>query len=213
MKSKTQKQSQGGFTMIEMLFVIGILAVFYGLALTNFGRSRTVQNLKNGQGELISQFQKIRSYSLSGRHISIYPPKYYTLRLEAPGYSGGIPTQYVIEGIGYDPSGNVDVLFTGGVNPIIERLYFPQTVSVKELNLSKRGVAQPNPLCVEVAFAVPYGRTYIDETCTMDIIYKDPATLNDRANSTLTVKLQRSDSATDERRIIIYGVSGRIEAN
>lgn len=202
-------EAQGGFTLWEMLFVVGILALFYALVLGNFGQARVSQNLKNGQYELASHIQKARSYSLSGRHMQGFSPKFYIVKVAAPG-SGESVTSYSLQGIGYDAANNVDVQYDGTPNANLETIPLPQTVSVKEMKLWKGGVAQADPTCVQIAFAVPYGRTYINENCAIDQIYTNNSALSARANSTLRITLQRTNS-TSERRVVIYGLSGRVE--
>lgn len=218
-QKQKQAEKQSGFTLLEMLFVVGILAMFYGLVLTNFGRARTPQQLRSAQNELVSQIQKLRSYSLSGRRIFNLPAKYYILRLDRTSSPAG----YVVQGIAYDPTAQVDRFYIGSPSdPNIETIPLPQHITIKSLELYQKDLTNPatgyvttTPSCVQVAFAVPYGRTYIADCNfgTIDLIYNDPPTLNLRANSTLTVRLQRSDSTTDERRVTIYGLSGRVEAN
>lgn len=204
-------KSAAGFTLIEMLFVVAILAVFYGLILTNFNKSRTAQNLRNGQNELISHLQQMRSYSLSGRQIGAFSPKFYIMRIDAPG-TGANNAQYLLQAIAYDNTNNVDVFYDGSANPNIETIPLPQTVTVTGLQLQVKGVAQPNPTCAQVLFSVPYGKTYINENCAnLSSVYNNISALGDRANSKLTITLQRTGS-TDQRQIVIYGLSGRIEA-
>jgi prepilin-type N-terminal cleavage/methylation domain-containing protein len=207
---KNECIAQSGFTLWEMLFVVGILAVFYALVIGNYGQSRVAQNLKNAQYEMITNIQKARSYSLSGRHIQGFSPKYYIVKIEAPG-SGGTVTSYSVQGIAYDAGNNVDVQYDGNPNDNLETIPLPQTVSVKELKLWKGGVAQTDPTCVQIAFAVPYGKTYISENCAIDQIYTNGSEMSDRANSKLSITLQRA-GASDERKVVVYGLSGRVEA-
>lgn len=209
-QNSSRKYGQQGFTLWEMLFVVGILSVFYGLIISNFGQARISQNLKNGQYEMISHIQKARSYSLSGRHVQGFSPKFYIVKIETAS-GGGNPLQYVLQGIGFDTTNNQDVLFLGNPNPNLETIPLPQTVSVKEMKLWRGGVAQTDPTCAQIVFSVPYGRTYINENCAVDLIYTNSAALNARANSKLSITLQRSGS-TEERKVVIYGLSGRVEA-
>lgn len=203
--------SESGFTLWEMLFVVAILAVFYGLILTNFSTARVAQNLRSGQNELITTIQKLHSYSLSGRQIQAFSPKFYILKIQAPG-SGASTTQYAVQGVAYDSVNDVDRIYDGSANPNLETIFFPQTVSVKEMKLVVKGIAKPDPTCAQIMFSVPYGRAYINENCAnLTILYSDIGALGDRANSKLTVTLQRSGT-TDERKVVIYGLSGRVEA-
>ncbi len=213
--------SESGFTLLEMLFVVGILAMFYGLILTNFGQSRAPQQLRNAQNELISNLEKIRSYSLSGRRLAGLSAKMYVLKIDRLANS----RQYLIQGVAFDDTANADRLFFGASDPVLERIPLPQNISVKTLKLYKQDPTAPSsyitvyPDCVQVGFAVPFGKTHITEcsnapgAAPMEIMYDDPSALSLTGNATLTITLQRSDSTTDERLVVVRGVSGRINAN
>ena len=209
MKQKQEKIRELGFTLWEMLFVVGILAVFYALVIGNFGQARVSQNLKIGQNELVTNIQKARSYSLSGRQMNGFVPKFYIVRLETSA-NGGNPRGYAMQGIANDTNNNLDVYYDGNPNANLENSNFPQNVFVQELMISRGGINY-FPSCVQVAFAAPYGKTYIDETCAINQIYTNGATLGSKANGTLTVTLVR-DGSTTVRKVLVYGLSGRIEA-
>lgn len=193
-----------GFTILELLFVVGIMAVFYALMVTNFANWRTPQFLKMAQNELVTNLQKSRTAALTARNIKGQPAKFYILK-----FTKATPTQYVLQGVTTATGGDT---FYGDSNPV-ETVRFPSTVSIKSLQLQQpSGTPQADPDCVQVAFGLPFGKMYIDPTCNFDITYKSESSLMERANSQLTIQLQRADSTTDVKTIILYGVSGRIEA-
>ncbi len=57
-----------GLTFLELLVVIGILAVFLGLGYINFSRFKTKQDLINAADQIYSDIQWIRQKSMGSAH-------------------------------------------------------------------------------------------------------------------------------------------------
>src|SRR3990167_2905195 len=123
-RKQGSEERQTGFTLLEMLFVVGIMAMFYLLMTTNFGFSRTPQYLKSAQTQLVTHIQKVRSNSLSCRQISANHAKFYLLEIATT-----VPRSYILQGIAYDAILGVDLFYNGQsgatYRPNIEQIPLP----------------------------------------------------------------------------------------
>lgn len=198
-----------GFTLLEMLIVVGIMAMFYVLMVANFGNWRGPQNLRIAQSELSTNLQKARTFALAGRRINDNTAKFYIVKLDKTD-----DRKYAVQGIAVDTASGYDVVFDGGPghSPNIENIALPNGVYIKSFKYFQDNVAKPDPTCVDVAFSLPYGRTYITPTCTLqDLgVYDTPSTLSTFTNATLEIHLGRLDDP-EERIVTVHGVSGRVE--
>lgn len=216
--------SELGFTMLELLFVLGIFVVFATLVLTNFTGIRSKRNLKIAQNELVSNIQKAKSYSLSARTVNGDPAKVYMIKFDINN-----PRSYWLQAIVSSAQGGIstDIAYDDGSStlnkPSLEKINLPTGISIKSWDFEQpSGNQVPTPSCIQLAFALPFGRLYMDGNndadglcdvfATPSVIYGNLSLLGQRANSKLVIRLQRDDSPDDEKLITIYGISGRIEA-
>ncbi len=200
---------QHGFTLIEMLTVIGIMGLVAGIFVVNFAAFRGPRNLRIATNELVSNLRKIQSYTLSSRNSpSGLPVKYYLLKLSN---AAGSETSYQIQSI------NSDYSFSEN----IETINLPEGIAVRTDASSPQGLQLEQPIggnttyptCMQVAFSLPFSRVYLDGSCSIDgsltSPIRDPIQLVDWANSKLTVVLMDTGTNTTST-IIINGISGAI---
>lgn len=64
--------NQKGITVIEILFVIGIIIIIFMIIITSFGRFRQVQTIKTASGDILSALDKARGNALASIDSSEY---------------------------------------------------------------------------------------------------------------------------------------------
>jgi prepilin-type N-terminal cleavage/methylation domain-containing protein len=162
-KSKFFKKN-AGFTLIELIVVIGILAVLSTVFVINIGGQRVKRDLKIAQNELVSNIRKTQSYLLSSR---ILPngklAQYYVLKFDTAN-----PGQYKIQAI-YDASSSPKLID-------VETINFPPNIEIATTSASNLAIAvyrSINPTiqpiytnCALAAFAAPFGKVIFNDGCT-----------------------------------------------
>lgn len=79
MKQKSNKiDSQAGFTIVELLTVLAIMALIMGALAIDFAGQRGRRNIVLAENETVTNLRKVQSYMLSSKNISPgIPAKYY----------------------------------------------------------------------------------------------------------------------------------------
>ncbi len=210
MKLKQQK----GFTIIELLVVIGIMGLMATLMVVQFNLTRSRRALNLAANELSTNIRKTQSYALSARNVGPgVPAKFYVLQFDFSQ-----PTQYKILA--------VDTNFNSRPT-LVETVTLDSDVT---LNASLSSLEQPiegigrgkgipnvtHPACIQVLFALPFARTYIigSPSCTTDYINtaKDPVALAGLANSRAIIYLNNTRGTTYYKYSEINGLSGTIKS-
>lgn len=196
--------SQQGFTLIELLITLAILAIFYGLIITNFAYWRGPQYVKVSGNELATTVNRLHSNALSARSVAGNPAKYFILQLT----SGTSATSYVMQAIS---AGSTQDLFT---NPL-ETFKIQGGAYIQSLRLTDKGAVVTTPGCVQVVFALPFGRAYLDGGCSFgtgsgQTISKTQSQLDAFANAKLDVVIGRAGTSTI-RTVSIDGISGKVD--
>lgn len=218
MQSVQKKYWIYGFTIIELLVVIAIMGLMAGIGVPSFIVWRERQDISTAQRELVTNLQKARSFSLSGRRMTGNVSKYYALRVSTTN-----PTQYTLEGIAYNPSGSGDLVYDGASKPVLENWKLPGRVTISSISYERpAGTPQSTPTCLLFAFALPYGNTYIDtnnadgldddSACDFFSTYTDSGKLNGYANGKATITLSRP-GGTLTKTVTVNGMTGQIQAN
>lgn len=192
---------QSGFTLIELLVVVSILALFYGLIVANFSVWRGPQSIKVAANELATNINKLHSYSLSARSINGTPANYYIVQFN----TGTANTSYPIQAIAATtPTPTF-------INPV-ETIRFPGLVYVKQLDYTNQAGTVTTPACVQVVFSLPYGRTYIDPSCSFNSgsTSKLLGELDSLTNTKLSIILGRP-GIPDTKTITVDAATGRVQ--
>lgn len=193
-----------GFTLIELLVTLAILAIFYGLIITNFAYWRGPQYVKVSGNEMATTINRLHSNALSARSVASNPAKYFILQLT----SGTTATSYVIQAIS---TGATQDLFT---NPL-ETMKIPGGAYIQSLRLTDKGAAVTTPACVQIVFSLPFGRSYLDGGCTFGTgtgqsITKTQSQLDAFANAKLDIVIARAGTTT-VRTVSVDGISGKVD--
>lgn len=209
-----------GMTFIEILVVLGIIAVLAGIITPNFKTWRNNQDVIVAQREMATNLQKIHGNALSGRQIQNLAGKFYLIKL-TPGSS-----TYTVEGIAYNTTSGSDTLFNGTSNPVMENWQMQGGVAILSMTLERPigTVNATNPACAFVAFGLPFGQTYIDTNISAgkdtdgicdffnSTKYNNNALLKNWENAKLTITLGKP-SGSNSKTITINGVTGQIGTN
>lgn len=193
--------SQAGFTLVELLVVVSILALFYGLIVANFSVWRGPQSIKVAANELATNINKLHSYSLSARSINGTPANYYIVQFN----TGTANVSYPIQAISAtSPTPTF-------INPV-EIIRFPGLVYVKQLDYTNQAGTVTSPACVQIVFSLPYGRTYIDPNCSFNSgsTSKLLGELDSLTNTKLSIILGRP-GIPDTKTIMVDAATGRVQ--
>lgn len=198
---RSAESHQSGFTLVELLVVISILALFYGLIVANFSVWRGPQYVKVAANELATNINKLHSYSLSARSLNGTPANYYIVQFN----TGATNTTYPIQAISATTPNPTFV------NPV-ETIRFPGLVYVQELDYTDQSNTLTKPACVQVIFALPYGRTYIDPACSFNAgsTSKLLGELDNLANTKLSIILGRP-GIPNTKTVTVDAATGRVQ--
>jgi prepilin-type N-terminal cleavage/methylation domain-containing protein len=195
-KYNSKMRSQDGFTLMELMVALVVLALFYGLVITNFSVWRGPQYVKVSANELATNINKLHSYSLSARNLNGNPAKLYALQF----VTTVTPGTYLVQGLEAASGGDV-------YRSNVETATFPGGVYVQDIKL-KKGSTETHPTCMQLAFSLPFGRVYMNPACDFHLA-KTNSALDALANSELTITLARNGTDTT-KSIVVDGVSGRV---
>lgn len=209
--------NQTGFTLVELMATITILAMFYAMVMVNFNLWRGPQFVKLGASEVAANIYKARADSLSAKNMGNLPAKYYILQFSANADSN---RSYILQGISSDGSGGNK--FYIWPDTALGTFMLPGTAYVKSFSVTTPdGAILNDKTCLQVAFSLPYGKTYIDPECRLDNNISNPSTigynpifsltsLDSVANSKATIVLAWP-GGSQTKSIVVDGVSGRVE--
>lgn len=189
--------ASSGFTLVELLVTLAILATFYGLVLANYANWRGPQYVKVSANELSTNITKLRSFALSARNLNGNPAKMYVLRL-----STGTPTQYIQQGLETGSSQDV-------YRDAIETVRLPGGAAIQSMRLTpKGGGSAVTVTCVQIAFTLPFGRTYLNPSCDFNVPKTD-SELDALADRNLQITIGRQGTSLT-KTVVIEGVSGQV---
>ena len=207
MKQKLSPNTQEGFTLLEMLVVIGIMGLVASIFVVNFAAFRGPRNLRIATNELVTNLRKIQSYTLSSRNTSAGKSvKYYMIKFNN---AAGNNTSYQVQSI------NSDDTFSSA----LETINLPDGIIVRPRISAPQGLQLEQPIggtvsypisnCTQVAFSLPFSRVYLDGSCTMNTLVNNLVNLVGIANSRLTIVLADTGTNTTST-IVVNGISGAI---
>ncbi len=207
LKEKNRIGKSGGFTIIELLVVISIMATITGLFLVNFAGLRGPRNLKIAQNEMVTNFRKIQSYTLSSRDVdTTNAARYYILKaVQGNNF-------YTIQAVGVNKTTGVQF----GSLIDVETIRMPTGVTISAIGITNAsGTAiNPAPGCVQTGFSLPFSKIYLEyqtdpTSCNFLNVISNSSTLDAKANHTLTLTLKDAASNTT-KQVVVRGVTGAI---
>ncbi len=208
MKLKQQK----GFTIIELLVVIGIMGLMATLMVVQFNLTRSRRALNLAANELSTNIRKTQSYALSARNVApSVPAKFYVLQFDFSQ-----PSQYTI--LAVDTNFNSRPTLVENINLDTDVVLNSKMSLVEQpINGFNGGVGTiTHPNCIQVLFGLPFARTYIigSSSCTTAYINtaKDPVALAALANSRAVIYLNNTRGTTYYKYSEINGLSGTIKS-
>jgi len=202
LKQNSQNKSQNaGFTLIELIVVIGLFITLAGLLLANYSGTRGARNLKIAEKQMVSNIRKAQSYILSSRNIGNNPAKFYVMKFDLNA------TQYVIQGVdsGYN------------LSSALETIKLPQGITISNIQDTNSSGTISNRPTIQLAYAAPYAKlyTYSSADCLAEGSFlaalQSPACLLTLTDRRVTITLQESSSSAT-RTVTMYGVTGKVES-
>lgn len=197
MKQKLTKQN--GFTLVELMVVISIMALLMGALILNFNASRASRSVVFAQNETVTNIRKVQSYMLSSRDISDgLAAKFYYIK-----FTKGQPT-YTI--------GAIDKNFSLHEN--LETVTLPGGVTISDLKFVQATDNTHQYMCV--LFSAPFGKMFFvkDDSCSSNLlaVAQDPTTLYELNDASVEVVLAPNNGAAS-KSIDIHSLTGRIDSN
>jgi type II secretion system protein H len=109
-KNKTKK----GFTLLEIMVVVSIIAIMTGIMIISLNQSKNRQALKTSAGEVVAAIRETQNYALTGKSAGGSCNNYY-FQFSGQNYtvyngngSCGISDSYVLsESVNFNGSGTI----------------------------------------------------------------------------------------------------------
>ncbi len=213
----TQKQNkfirnQSGFTIIELMVVISIMAMLMTVIVISYANQRKSRSTVLAQNETITNIKKVQSYILSSRNISAdTPAKYYILKFrsgEATYEIQAIDNAFVLHQ-------NVETVSLPS-DTILHNLEFITSDGNSGGGKFQMAWQTEKINCVDVIFAAPFGKMYLNDNskCNESLtdLVKDTAALYAIDDLTLRLTIGSLDGS-NTKTIDLHGITGRIDAN
>jgi prepilin-type N-terminal cleavage/methylation domain-containing protein len=207
MKQKLEKfRSQSGFTIIELMVVLSIMATISTVLILDFSSQRTVRNVVLAKNETVTNLRKVQSYTLTSRKINnTNPARFYIVTFERDAWALNTYNTYKVQAVDND----------FGFYPNVETFTLPQGITFGEFEIEPASKGTPvGYLCVQIVFSVPYGTMYSmgGDSCDPNIA----ATLNDPVEiaqlSQRKARINLMANAKDYGYIGINPLTGEIKA-
>jgi len=216
LKTKSQQSSikNLGFTLIELIVVLAIMAIVLGIVIIDFSRQRTERDMKIAQNELVTNIRKVQSYSLFSRNVGqLEPAQFYILK-----FSASTPDRYFIQAI-TDASSSPKLNF-------METVMLPKNIVFASSNAfmidRPLPISDPPPSsCALLAFKSPFGKAYVNDGCVQNSfltgddykkIIEHISNINSQTVSTdtdLLITLAFKNGGTG-KKVIVKGVVGLV---
>jgi prepilin-type N-terminal cleavage/methylation domain-containing protein len=184
---KQKKIRQSGFTLLELIISISVMAVLTSVLLVNFGTVSKNGHFNTSLDTLISNLHKQQSLSISSRDVAGTPSSAYGIEFQAGSLSSSY-NLFTEDKAGLRKSSNV-VEFPKGIYIDSIIVIAPDPVT---------GGIFINPSTVTTRFLVPYGRT----TATY-------SGANNQQDAIVMLNLGTFDGSK-YKQIVINGITGNI---
>jgi len=185
---KRKKSFCEGFSMVEMIVVVGIIGMIGGIMMFNYGQARKSQNLQIARDALQSALRQMQSNSLSGQP-----------------YPGGTSARDY--GLKISQTSTAYETFVEQAGTLayqtLEALTLPQAVSVTNLRVTYNG-ATTNITDAEIRFFPPFAEIKVTARNGGTTLFFEQAVVI--VNFDMIYQ-----GTTQTRSLVIDGVSGRID--
>jgi len=144
-----------GFTLMEMLIVLGIIALFSGLIMMNYGGQNQRLRLRTTAQDAVGDLRRVQNFSVSTRiEGTDVPNGGYGIRFDKAANS------YIIFSDTSDPANKI---FDTGEE--IETKLLNSDLEISDINISSLGSVN----ALEVVFVPPDPVTYINASNAFDL--------------------------------------------
>ena len=223
------RRLQTGFTLMELMVVLTISAFLFTAIIVNINGQRAPRDLKIAQNEMVSNFRKTQSYTLSSRNLpSGQSVQYYLVKIDLTK-----PNQYTIQAI-----------FNVGSSPQlqnVETIKLPTNVKISGVSITQRPMApgtQTPTSCALATFVAPYGKVVFNDGCFPSTVtgsytiqasddyqklvsfqnnvqcdnnlVPPPASCTASTDSIFTVTLINTANASLQKHVTINGITGSV---
>lgn len=152
-----KNKNLAGFTLIELIVVVSLMTVIFGLLSIDLNSQRSIRSLRIAENELVSNIRKVQSYTLSSRILpNGEAAQYYILKFDLSN-----PSQYKIQAI-YNVDSSPQYLLD------VETISLPQNIKFNSgfvtINRSNAPTTQ-NPNCSLLIFSAPFGKILTNDGC------------------------------------------------
>ncbi len=176
---QSKKQSQLGFTLVELLAVMAIMTLILGALVIDFASQRGTRNVILAKNEIATNLRKVQSYMLSSKNLSTGESvKYYIATFTSNS------TSYTIDAIdsNYVYHSNIETVKL----PNQVQIFNIQTVSTSTgsggggpVRGGQTGqIIATDYKCMQIIFSAPFGKMYTNgaDSCSSSIkdILQDP---------------------------------------
>lgn len=212
LKSIIKNSSQTGFTLIELIVVMGIIGMLSAFIVTGFNSQRPSRNQKIAQNELVTNIRKVQSYALSSRNLpNGQAAQYYVLKFDTAQ-----PTRYSIYGMYNVKNPPIQMRAVETIN-LPQNIILANPISVLTAN------ATTTSSCVLIAFQLPYAKEITSTGCNgspptvtgsddygkiINFVANNGGSVT--SDSIVTIQVQDKAGKLPLRSIIINGITGLI---
>jgi prepilin-type N-terminal cleavage/methylation domain-containing protein len=219
MSEKCIYKKKLGFTLLEILVVVGIFVLLSTIGILSITRSKNKTYIDNAMGSISTGLSKVQSLTRAGRSVDRTPagsntevPRSYGISINQwPGYLNGFKIFADFPLAGQDPDliphclmgavppppAGCDPAGLGKEDTIVEDVSFLNGVEINAINVKIGGILTPVSRA-DLVFLIPTGETVL--------YYKDPV-------SNLMVKLNEPPENIYVRVLLLkpgVGLSGNV---
>jgi prepilin-type N-terminal cleavage/methylation domain-containing protein len=192
-----------GYTLIEMVVVVAVFGLLAGGATISFMISKKKQNTVILQSQTVTLLRRLQSAALSSKDLPDGKSAgMYVLKI----VSGSTPSLVVQ---GFDNSESSPVFYQN-----IETMSVPSNAVIDDMTVIRKDGTSISPAksCVQVGFLIPFGKVYIDESCSntgggINQTIQSQYNLANIGDRILRIPIRSSDN-TYQKTIEINGISG-----
>jgi prepilin-type N-terminal cleavage/methylation domain-containing protein len=157
MKKKSEKQLslQFGFTLIELMVTMGIMATLFTIIILGLAGQRSNRNLQIASNELVTNIRKLQTDTLVSRGVDpTQTAQYYILKFDTTK-----PTEYIMQAI-YNSDTAPTLVDTQKIKlPTGVRFAFSNPLYAYRTGFSSY------PTCALLTFKAPFAKILVSTSC------------------------------------------------